>query len=100
MNGADTIYGISGENYINGGAGNDLIYSGTGADKLFGGTGNDTFKGVSATSFAGDVIDGGNETDGVNITGRGSDTVDYSLIDTSGFTQGIELTLNNNTNTT
>ncbi len=83
MGGADTIYGVDGLNYIDGGAGDDLIYSGIKADKLFGGTGNDIFRGLTAESFAGDVIDGGHETDGVNLTGRGSDTVDYSLVDTS-----------------
>ncbi len=53
-----------------GGAGDDLIYSGIKADKLFGGTGNDIFRGTTALSFAGDEIDGGNETDGVNLTGK------------------------------
>ncbi|MGJ0359846.1 hypothetical protein NG785_09320 [Aliarcobacter cryaerophilus] len=94
MGGADTIYGVDGFNYIDGGAGDDLIYSGIKADKLFGGTGNDIFRGTTAVSFAGDEIDGGHETDGVNLTGRGSDTVDYSLVDTSSFSKGLELTLN------
>ncbi len=93
MGGADTIYGVDGLNYIDGGAGDDLIYSGIKADKLFGGTGNDIFRGTTALSFAGDVIDGGNETDGVNLTGRGSDTVDYSDITTTGFNRGVNITL-------
>jgi len=97
MGGNDTIYGIGGANYIDGGAGNDLIYSGSGADTLFGGVGNDTFRGESVADFSGDEIDGGSETDGFSITGRGSDTVDYSLIDTTGFTQGISVTLDDDT---
>ena len=77
-----------------------MIYSGTGADSIIGGTGDDTIKATTAASFASDTIDGGNETDGVNITGRGNDTVDYSLIDTTGFTKGVEVTLNGTTNST
>ncbi|MDD4330542.1 MAG: hypothetical protein PHD79_11350, partial [Aliarcobacter sp.] len=94
MAGNDTIYGVAGKNYIDGGAGNDLIYSGIGADRLFGGTGSDTFRGTTAGSFAGDVIDGGNELD----ASRGSDTVDYHAI--TGITTGVKVTLNGSTDST
>jgi Ca2+-binding RTX toxin-like protein len=81
------------QNYIDGGNGNDTIYSGTGADRLFGGSGNDVFRGESVVHFAGDIIDGGSEYDGVTLIGRGSDTVDYSLIDTTLLTNGVNVTL-------
>ncbi|MFA7092612.1 MAG: calcium-binding protein, partial [Arcobacteraceae bacterium] len=97
MDGHDVIYGIAGENYIDGGAGNDTIYSGSGADTLLGQSGNDLFRGESVADFAGDVIDGGSEYDGVTKIGRGSDTVDYSLIDTTLLANGVNVTLDDET---
>jgi len=87
MAGNDSLDGGAGADYIDGGAGADTIVGGVGADSLVGGDGADQFNvGTTALSeYSGDVIDGGDEID----------TVDYSTIDTSGFSngQGVEVVL-------
>lgn len=90
MAGNDSLDGKAGIDYIDGGAGNDTITGGSGADKLFGSSGNDIFVDID---FTADSIDGGNEDD----SSRGSDTIDYSSLDTTSMVSGISVTLNDST---
>ncbi len=69
-NGADVIYGMSGQDYLSGGNGDDTIFGGTGADHILGGAGNDTLSGDEGD----DCIDGGTGNDTI-IGGAGADTL-------------------------
>jgi Ca2+-binding RTX toxin-like protein len=66
--GNDNITSGSGNDTIDAGAGNDFITAGAGTDSIQGGSGNDAFF-LSGADFSSlDVIDGGTETDTINIT--------------------------------
>ncbi|MFA9372919.1 MAG: hypothetical protein ACERKK_02065, partial [Poseidonibacter sp.] len=83
--GDDTLNGMAGSDYLYGGDGADTIIGGANADYLYGDAGNDSFN-VGSTlisDYSGDIIDGGSEID----------TINYNTIDTSGFTQGVEIVL-------
>jgi len=94
--GNDTIVGANSalRDTLDGGSGNDTIRGNAGADSLVGGVGNDTFVYNSASdeSAAGEVIDGGSDTDRILVTGSGAATVDFtndtiSSIETLDMTQ-------------
>lgn len=78
-NGAGTLSGTSGEDFLIGGngadtlnglAGHDLLVGGNGDDRLFGGDGRDVLYGDSGN----DILDGG-AGDDVLFGGKGSDTL-------------------------
>ena len=54
---------------MNGGAGGDTITGGTGKDEIHGGTGNDLLKVVTGDVVAGEIYDGGDNTDTLQVTG-------------------------------
>jgi Ca2+-binding RTX toxin-like protein len=78
--GNDTLLGYYGDDLLEGGTGNDKLYGGFGYDKLYGGTGNDILSGGLVENYStgdigpakpvtgkGDYIDGGANTDTVEI---------------------------------
>gem|GEM_PF-3357972 len=85
--GADTIYGGSGNDIIQGDGGNDSLHGdagddtvtgGTGEDIIFGGTGNDIINGEADNDTIegglGDDVIGGGEGNDIVVTGDGSNT--------------------------
>jgi len=71
--GADTLSGGAGADTINGGLQNDHITGGSGADSLSGGDGQDTFIYTAPGDIvAGETVDGGIDTDFVQINAAGS----------------------------
>ncbi|MGH8711561.1 MAG: calcium-binding protein, partial [Burkholderiales bacterium] len=67
---ADTLTGGSGNDTLIGGGGNDTLIGGAGTDNLQGGAGNDLFLiGSTAEFAAGEIINGGTETDTLRYTG-------------------------------
>jgi len=75
-NGADTLYGLQGDDILNGEADNDIIYGGasfdiirggSGLDQMYGEGGNDMFFTNSTEHAAGDLYDGGADTDTVSV---------------------------------
>ncbi len=75
-NGADTLYGLQGDDILNGEADNDILYGGdsidilrggAGLDQMYGEGGNDTFVTNSTEHVAGDLYDGGADTDSINV---------------------------------
>ena len=76
----DTLRGDTGVNVINGGAGIDNITGNGGADSLFGEDGDDNFF-IGGNEAAGDLIDGGADSDDIILT---SDTfLDFTTTFTS-----------------
>ncbi|NCV27021.1 MAG: hypothetical protein EBW58_12580, partial [Betaproteobacteria bacterium] len=73
--GNDTITGGPGADSLDGGAGNDSIVGGTGADSIFGGSGADTIVGEQADA----LIDGGSETDLLQVGASFTPTTDGQL---------------------
>ncbi|NCW34287.1 MAG: calcium-binding protein, partial [Betaproteobacteria bacterium] len=73
--GADSITGGTGADTITGGAGADSIVGGTGADSIFGGSGADTIVGEQADA----LIDGGSETDLLQVGASFTPTTDGQL---------------------
>ncbi|QJB56189.1 FecR domain-containing protein [Pseudodesulfovibrio sp. zrk46] len=72
-NEADTIWGSSDSNALYGNDGDDLIWGGGGGtDSLYGGAGNDRFKFHDASSLSNVVVDGGDDTDVIEIWGTGT----------------------------
>ncbi len=68
--GNNFIIGSKGNDTLNGGAGNDTLIGGLGADNLQGGAGNDLFLLASTAEFAaGEIVDGGADTDILRYTG-------------------------------
>ncbi|WMW81081.1 Ig-like domain-containing protein [Undibacterium cyanobacteriorum] len=65
--GADTINGGSGDDSIESGAGADLVVSGAGTDNIKLGAGNDVARFSGSQLDATDVIDGGADTDTVEL---------------------------------
>ena len=64
-----TISGAAGADTINGGALGETINGGDGVDSIAAGAGNDTINIAAATDLeAGDIIDGGADTDTINYT--------------------------------
>ncbi|MFN3869037.1 MAG: hypothetical protein ACK4MF_08235 [Hyphomicrobiaceae bacterium] len=74
----DTIDMLGGDDFYDGGDGNDTITGGRGLDRLFGGEGDDVFVILAGHTEAGEVYDGGNGTDRIEIRGGG----EVSLIGT------------------
>jgi trimeric autotransporter adhesin len=66
--GNDNITSGSGNDTIDAGAGNDFITAGAGTDSVQGGSGNDALFLSGADFSSSDVIDGGADTDTINIT--------------------------------
>ncbi|MEM9469141.1 MAG: type I secretion C-terminal target domain-containing protein [Pseudomonadota bacterium] len=75
--GDDNLYGQEGNDTINGGIGNDLLHGATGVDVLNGQDGNDTIAIGDGQFVAGESIDGGNDTDEIQLWG--GTTVDFSI---------------------
>ncbi|MCC7321293.1 MAG: Hint domain-containing protein [Rubellimicrobium sp.] len=96
--GDDTLDGGTGNDILDGGAGNDLLLGGGGADTLSGGAGNDTLDGGAGNDVmsggAGDdrfIIGNGAGTD--TITGGESGEAAGDILDASGVTGNITLTM-------
>jgi Ca2+-binding RTX toxin-like protein len=94
--GADTLSGLGGTDTLNGGAGDDTLIGGLLNDILNGEGGNDIF--TYAFGDGSDAVDGGADSDTLNITGTGgNDTLDVifngtSLVNFEGGTiTGVEL---------
>jgi len=68
--GDDSLFGGAGTDTLVGGTGNDLLVGGTGADGLSGSTGNDTIR-YTIGDGVDTVIDGGADTDTVEILANG-----------------------------
>jgi Ca2+-binding RTX toxin-like protein len=82
--GDNSIIGASGNDSINGGAGNDTLTGGVGADTLQGGAGDDLVLLASAAQFAaGEIINGGVDTDTLRFTSTvaGTLTLSANVID-------------------
>jgi Ca2+-binding RTX toxin-like protein len=69
--GNDRLIGGKGNDRLAGGPGDDLLEGGDGNDYLFGGIGTDTLRGQAGNDFlngvdgtGGDILDGGNHTEG------------------------------------
>lgn len=81
--GANFISGGAGDDVINGGAGDDLLLDDFGADIVSGGAGDDTIsvgEGAANGSAAGDVYDGGVDTDTLDYSGlNGAVTIDPTI---------------------
>ncbi|NQZ13705.1 MAG: type I secretion C-terminal target domain-containing protein [Alphaproteobacteria bacterium] len=74
--GDDNLYGQEGDDTINGGIGNDLLHGATGVDTLNGGDGNDRIAIGDGQFGVGESIDGGNDTDVIELWN--ATTVDFS----------------------
>jgi len=86
--GNDTIFGMSGADYLSGGQGNDTIFGGSGNDHILGGEGNDTLSGGEGEDCieggaGNDIIDGGQGADHLSggddrdvFTGTSGDVID------------------------
>ncbi len=72
--GADILNGEAGTDTILGGTGNDVITGGAGNDTLMGEAGNDTFN-YAMGDGADTLVDGGADTDTLNITGGAANDV-------------------------
>ena len=81
---ADTITGGAGADTIAGGAGADTITGGAGADSSSGGAGNDVFVLASGNFAAGESIDGGADSDVIELSAAGT----YDL--SAGSITGVE----------
>lgn len=91
----DTLLGAAGTDRLKGGAGNDVLYGGTGGDVLepgsgidsvYGEAGNDSFWLDTADTHAGSVLDGGADTDVLNIQATGLVTgIDLRTLTLSNF---------------
>ena len=80
---ADTLIGNAGADQLIGGDGNDTLLSGGGMDNVQGGVGDDLVRLASTAQFAaGELIDGGDDTDTLRYTG----TVAATLMLTAGVT--------------
>ena len=67
-NRTEVLVGDSGDNVIHGNGGEDYIRGGLGLDTLRGGTGDDTFWIAGTDIVAGETIDGGADTDTIEVT--------------------------------
>ena len=80
---ADTLIGNAGADQLIGGDGNDTLVGGAGRDTVQGGAGDDVVRLASTAEFAaGELIDGGDDTDTLRYTG----TVAATLMLTAGVT--------------
>ena len=75
--GDDTIRGDVGNDTAYGGSGADILSGGAGADALTGGAGDDTFIVDGLGDGNGDVINGGDGTDVLDLTGSFPEDIDY-----------------------
>lgn len=73
--GNDELFGGIGDDTIFGEGGDDTLSGGEGADSLLGGEGRDLFKDLTA----GDTVDGGADSIGLNDDGTDFDTLDLTL---------------------
>ncbi len=81
--GNDTLIGNAGNDQLIGGDGNDTLVGGAGRDTVQGGAGDDVVRLASTAQFAaGELIDGGADTDTLRYTG----TVAATLMLTAGVT--------------
>ncbi len=69
--GNDNLFGQAGNDNLNGGAGNDILVGGAGTDNVNGGAGNDTIR--HAVGDGGGLVDGGADSDTLQITGDATD---------------------------
>jgi Ca2+-binding RTX toxin-like protein len=90
----DTLTGNSLANVLDGGDGDDLITGGAGADTLIGGKGKDTFF-FSGTEGLGDIIQGGDDDDTVQIKDPGTSSLVATLENFSSSTGSIEIFIGN-----
>ncbi|MFO0405684.1 MAG: Ig-like domain-containing protein, partial [Labrys sp. (in: a-proteobacteria)] len=74
-NGNDVLSGGGGNDTINGGAGTDLLEGGDGNDSLIGGAGSDTLNGGSGTDTISDGTSGTDATSTTIDGGTGNDTI-------------------------
>ncbi len=72
--GNDTLTGSAGVNILIGNAGNDVLAGLAGNDTIFGNTGNDTI--LYTMGDGADVVDGGGDSDTLNITGGAANAND------------------------
>ena len=75
---ADIINGGLGDDILNGGAGDDEIDGGPGQDQTFGDAGNDILI-VSAAPVAGEIYNGGADTDTLRVMTTAGNAVTTSL---------------------
>jgi Ca2+-binding RTX toxin-like protein len=91
-NGDNVLVGSTAGNDLAGGPGNDVIDGGSGDDTLSGGLGNDRETGGAGNDFV-----FGDDGDDVILEGAGNDVVtggdDVDLLDYSGVTGGVTVTL-------
>ncbi len=72
----DSLTGTTAANTIYGGAGNDFMSSGGLADAFYGESGNDTIRKFAGHDAAGEVFDGGADTDTLQIASSGGNDFD------------------------
>lgn len=96
----DTLNGDDGNDTLNGGAGNDTLNGGNGADILVGGIGNDTASGGDGSDTilytigeGNDIIDGGGDTDRLNVIGTDIDNTLTAVFDGAKLTKVLANTL-------
>jgi len=86
--GNDSLVGGDGEDTLSGTGGSDTLSGGNNNDNLFGGDGEDVLNGDAGS----DTLDGGSGADDLH-GGANGDVVDYS-----GRTAGVQVTINNSAN--
>jgi Ca2+-binding RTX toxin-like protein len=83
--GNDSLFGEGGDDLLYGDAGNDVLVGGEGNDSLAGGAGNDTY------AFNADVLLGSDTV--TELSGGGTDTLDFSSTTTVGVTVDLSKTV-------
>ncbi|MEY8841101.1 calcium-binding protein, partial [Cribrihabitans sp. XS_ASV171] len=73
----ENIVGSSRDDSVEGGAGNDILHNTGGVDILRGGENNDNFQVGEGADGIGEVYDGGNGTDRINVFGNGGSLFDF-----------------------
>ncbi len=69
--GDDNLFGQDGNDTLVGESGNDILVGGAGVDRVFGGLGNDTIRYVVDSDGVDTIIDGGADTDTVELVANG-----------------------------
>ena len=77
----DTIIGAEGGDLLSGDKGHDLVSSGQGRDRVYGGIGNDTVIVSAGETPAGEILDGGADSDRLMVfaTGPAADLSDAGI---------------------